>query len=69
MANNQQQHEIRKTAELPGGASITVTVASPAPIDPRDYLIFRPGAAVEMGKFLVGLANAFRPPNSEEIIL
>jgi hypothetical protein len=63
------QHEIRKTTELPGGASLTVTVASPAPIDERDYLILQPGAAVEMGKCLAGLANAFRPPDWKEISL
>jgi hypothetical protein len=59
-------YSISQKTDLPGGGSITVTVASGVPIVEADYIILRPGAAAELAECLSGLANALHPPDSKK---
>jgi hypothetical protein len=63
------EYNLEKTVKLAGGGTATVSIGSPDPIDPADYMVLRPDAMAEMAGCLVGLANALRPPESPEIKL
>lgn len=62
-------YKVSRKTDLAGGGSVTVTVASSAPIDEADYMILRPDAATEVGRCLVSMANALRPPDTPEVKL
>jgi hypothetical protein len=63
------KYKVQRTTPLPSGGSVTVTVSQPDPIDERDYLFFRPTAAIEIARCFVDLANGMRRHGSKEIVL